>query len=171
MTTEDAALAGPRVYYAQDQHDGLIKIGFSKNVERRLASAATAYRRAWMLLATEAGGPDLEKRRHEQFRALRVHEPHLHVGETDELFRPEDALLRHLRRLDLPSGERVYGKLTWERRQVRLSPYAAEQLDLHMASRGGLSLHKLVEEAILNEIQPGRRWSSLDVGWSLNAPA
>jgi Meiotically Up-regulated Gene 113 (MUG113) protein len=76
---EEASL----VYYAR--LGNRVKIGYSTNMANRLADI-----RPEELLATEPGGPLLEKRRHGQFADLRV------VGEW---FKFEGALVDHVRAL------------------------------------------------------------------------
>jgi hypothetical protein len=70
------------VYFAQG--DGLVKIGASSSVTRRVASLRAT------LLATEPGGFGREHELHERFAGDRV---------AGEWFRPSDALLAHIRAL------------------------------------------------------------------------
>ena len=70
------------VYYAE--RDGLIKIGTSTAVQRRIHELAA------VLLTTEPGGRKEETQRHRQFAASWVH---------GEWFRPDEDLLRHIEAL------------------------------------------------------------------------
>ncbi len=74
------------VYYAA-MGNNLIKIGATMQLGVRMRAL-----RVDEPLATEPGYKILERKRHLEFE-------HLHVGLRGELFRPEEALLSHIRRL------------------------------------------------------------------------
>jgi hypothetical protein len=76
------------VYYVRRQ-DGLIKIGVSGQLNRRLR-ALTEIHGALTVLALHAGGREAEQRMHARFAADRV---------TGEWFQPSLILLDHIERL------------------------------------------------------------------------
>jgi T5orf172 domain len=75
----DAASSPDVVYYAE--RDGLIKIGTSANVQRRMQELEAE------LLASEPGDRKLEDVRHQQFAATHSH---------SEWFRPSSELRQHI---------------------------------------------------------------------------
>lgn len=66
--------AGPSfVYFAQDDVTGLIKIGRSRNVTRRIAHLRWETKHPIRLLISTPGGSDAETALHDQFTSHRVH--------------------------------------------------------------------------------------------------
>lgn len=76
------------VYYAR--MGTLCKIGFTEGVKNRMTAL-----RPEELLATEPGGPEVERQRHEQFAELRNH---------GEWYRYEGPLVEHVERLRAEAG-------------------------------------------------------------------
>jgi hypothetical protein len=78
----------PVVYYLRAHH-GAIKIGTTVDVSTRFDRIARSMPRMapLTLLATEPGGPELERQRHREFERSRV------IGEW---FAPTEALLAHI---------------------------------------------------------------------------
>lgn len=77
-----------------------IKIGYTKNVPARMSQLRTDVRN---VLATEPGGPELERLRHKEFAGLRI-------GRRED-FWPHDRLLRHIELIRETYGPpRVHGK-------------------------------------------------------------
>lgn len=74
--------AGPRVYFAYDAARGLIKVGMSLNVERRICDLEAGCRGSLSLLGSIPGGRDVEIYHHRRLEHLH------HAGEwfraTDE---------------------------------------------------------------------------------------
>lgn len=83
-----AASSSSVVYYLR-RRDGAIKIGFSKQLGRRLG-VLTDQHGPLVLLGAERGGYHLEAERHAQFAPLRIRPDR-------EWFHPGDVLLQHLR--------------------------------------------------------------------------
>lgn len=93
LSTWNADLpAGEHVYYVEA--DGLVKIGYTANLSQRMR----AYPPSSVLLAVEAGGRDLERRRHAQFAR------YLKVGR--EWHSRSEEILRHVNEIN---GEKVVG--------------------------------------------------------------
>jgi hypothetical protein len=72
-----------QVYYVQ--LGDRIKIGYTKNIRRRMAQLRTHPR---FVLAVEPGGPEQERLRHQEFAGLRD-------GRREEFF-PHERLMRHI---------------------------------------------------------------------------
>jgi Meiotically up-regulated gene 113 len=87
---ETSGLRDDTVYYIL--FGNRIKIGISSNLRSRLDSLPRGVR----VLATEPGGRDVERERHEQFADCRV---------GGEWFRPTHALLVHVANLALGEGD------------------------------------------------------------------
>jgi hypothetical protein len=87
------------VYYLLDatRLEQRVKIGYTTNLGERLTALAsdTLMRQRPIVLALEAGGTELEQRRHDQFRELWV---------MGEWFEYGPALAEHLRSLPNPMG-------------------------------------------------------------------
>jgi hypothetical protein len=81
------------VYYVQ-RPDGLIKIGTSRMVTVRLETLAREHG-PLTLMATHGGGHKEETGIHREFKALRV---------EGEWFRPELALLMHIKKVHIATG-------------------------------------------------------------------
>jgi len=84
------------VYYIQE-HDGYIKIGFSADLRQRLANLRLSHKE---VLATEPGGRELEKMRHEEFA-------HLRIGRWEK-FAAADELRSHIAMIRSHFGEPVF---------------------------------------------------------------
>jgi len=61
----------PVVYFVQGSEGGLIKIGHTNDIAKRLVSLQTGHPTLLTLLATEQGGPELERVLHTRFAHLR----------------------------------------------------------------------------------------------------
>jgi len=113
----DDAVTTNRVYYGEGE-DGLIKIGYSRNVKKR-AEGLHVY-----VLATEPGGPVHERTTHLKFSDLRVG--------ASEWFIPGILLMKHIRALNTAQERKVRYK-TWNdaklvyAEEVRLEANAARQ--------------------------------------------
>lgn len=91
-----------RVYFIQDiTHQGPIKIGVSRNVEKRLKSLQNASPLKLKCLGIIAGGRDLERTLHIRFAPSRLH---------GEWFSPEKKLLQYIRKyaISLNSSKLMY---------------------------------------------------------------
>lgn len=93
------------VYYLGDPQTQLVKIGTSGVLANRLTELRRSYPGA-LLLATEPGGIDVERSRHQQFEHLRVESISavLPVGGQTEWFRKEPELMDHIGRVRLQHG-------------------------------------------------------------------
>lgn len=93
------------VYYLGDPHKQLVKIGTSGVLPARISELRRHYPGA-MLLATELGGRDQERARHEQFASLRTTSTSdvFPCGGDTEWFRKEPELMDHIGRVRLQHG-------------------------------------------------------------------
>lgn len=80
------SVANAVVYYLGSRTTGHVKIGTTTRLRSRFMSL-TSVRQEAVLLATEPGGMDAERRRHRQFALLRV---------GGEWFRKEPLLMQHV---------------------------------------------------------------------------
>lgn len=84
------------LYFMQSTNGGLVKIGFSDNVENRLRQLEKDYGQSLTILATMEGGRAEEAALHRRFK-------HLRVGRTEQ-FRPDPELMGFIGRPSL-TGE------------------------------------------------------------------
>ncbi|MGL5881287.1 MAG: GIY-YIG nuclease family protein [Xenococcaceae cyanobacterium] len=61
------------VYLIGNKRDGLIKIGVSQNVEKRLKDLQSVYKTPLEIIATKRGSFDAEKELHKKFSQFRRH--------------------------------------------------------------------------------------------------
>lgn len=79
-----------RVYFLQAEDGGPIKIGYSRDVGKRVRTLQAGSSRRLRVLAMLPGGADTEARLHERYASLRCH---------GEWFVPAEPLLDHVRLL------------------------------------------------------------------------
>lgn len=91
FTRQKAAFGAPSLIYYIRFDDGVVKIGTTVDLERRLAAL---YRRPEDVLATEPGDHRLERMRHQQFEDDRIE-----WGSSREVFRLSDSLRSHINML------------------------------------------------------------------------
>jgi hypothetical protein len=66
------------IYIVEATRRNIVKIGFSKNVKKRIADLQSASVDAWSLRAVFPGGRDLERRLHALFAELRIRNEFFH---------------------------------------------------------------------------------------------
>jgi len=83
------------IYFVQNSGDGLIKIGTTKNVNKRIQNIQASVPYPLKLLCITDGGREEEAKLHKKFNTIKV---------SGEWFKPEDELMKHIQ---------VNGGLTW----------------------------------------------------------
>ena len=83
-------------YFVQKGDDGLVKIGYTRNIKQRMQSLKTKHGKDCILRATRIGGRQREMAYHFQFAADCI---------EGEWFHPSEALLAEIERLNAEGGK------------------------------------------------------------------